>query len=223
MTQQSAPSAADVDAARLLLARLGVSAADLIAAADDHAPAPTFAEYIPIVRAAVTDGTRRVYGSYWNRIVEHWGTRRLDEPTPSEIQQLAEHIKTHVVTRRNARGGRSAAEHLIAAVRCVYRHAENDGHIPAADNPALKVTKPRRLPSTRRAVPDTRLAESITSPPRPATIQHSTHSFSDCTPKPRAVEAARSRSRPPTSTPTNASSDFTRKAKPSAGNLSPQP
>lgn len=157
--QQSAPSAADVDAARLLLARLGVSAADLLAAAEQHAPAPTFAEYVPVVRAAVADGTRRVYGSYWNRIVQHWGTRRLDEPTSSEIQQLAEHIKTHVVTRRNARGGRSAAEHFIAALRCVYRHAENDGHITAGDNPALKVAKPRRLPSTRRAVPDTRLAE----------------------------------------------------------------
>lgn len=65
----------------------------------------------------------------------------------------------HVVARRNVRGGRSAAEHLIAALRCVYRHAENDGHIKTADNPALKVAKPRRLPSTRRAVPDTRLAE----------------------------------------------------------------
>jgi integrase len=158
-TQQSAPSAADIDAARLLLARLGVSPADLTAAAQDRAPAPTFAEYIPVVRTAVADGTRRVYGSYWNRIVEHWGARRLDEPTPSEIQQLAEHVKTHVVSRRNARGGRSAAEHLIAALRCVYRHAENDGHMKVGDNPALKVAKPRRLPSTRRAVPDTRLAE----------------------------------------------------------------
>jgi integrase len=158
-THQSAPSSADIDVARVLLARLGVSPADLLAAAQERIPAPTFAEYIPVVRAAVTDGSRRVYGSYWNRIVELWGTRRLTEPTPSEISQLAEHIKTHVVTRRNARGGRSAAEHLIAALRSVYRHAENDGHITAADNPALKVSKPRRLPSTRRAVPDTRLAE----------------------------------------------------------------
>jgi integrase/recombinase XerC len=157
--QQSTPSAADLDAVRLLLARLGVSAADLMAATEERNPAPTFAEYIPVVRAAVPDGTRRVYGSYWNRIMEHWGSRRLDEPTTTEIQQFAEHVKTHVVSRRNARGGRSAAEHLIAALRCIYRHAENDGHITRADNPALKVAKPRRMPSTRRAVPDTRLAE----------------------------------------------------------------
>ena len=64
-----------------------------------------------------------------------------------------------MVARRNARGGRSAAAHLIAALRCVYRHAENDGYIQSADNPALKVAKLRRLPSTRRAVPDTRLAD----------------------------------------------------------------
>ena len=117
------------------------------------------ATYVPVVSAAVGQGTRHVYGSYWNRIVAHWGTRRLDEPTPSQIAQLAEHIKTHVITRRNARGGRSAAEHFITALRCIYRHAENDGHIEPGSNPALKVSKPRRLPSTRRAVPGTRLAE----------------------------------------------------------------
>lgn len=115
----SAPTAVEIAAARLLLARLGVSAADLLAVAEERPLAPTLATYVPVVSAAVGEGTRRVYGSYWNRIVEHWGIRRLDEPTPSEIQQLAEHIKTHVVTRRNARGGRSAAEHFITALRCI--------------------------------------------------------------------------------------------------------
>jgi hypothetical protein len=49
---------------------------------------PTFAEYVPVVSAAVTDGTRRAYGTYWNRVTEQWGDRHLDEPTPSEIRQL---------------------------------------------------------------------------------------------------------------------------------------
>ncbi|MFF5075302.1 tyrosine-type recombinase/integrase [Micromonospora olivasterospora] len=150
---------AELDAARLLLARMGISPADLVQAAAERPPAPTFAEYVPVVSAAVTAGTRRAYGSYWNRVLEHWGQRRLDEPTPSEIEQLAEYVKTHVVARRNARGGRSAAEHLIAALRCLYKRAVADGFIAAADNPALKVAKPRRLPSTRRAVADSRLAE----------------------------------------------------------------
>jgi hypothetical protein len=86
---------------------------------------PTFAEYIPIVSAAVTDGTRRVYGTYWNRIDEHWGHRHLDEPTPSEIKQLVEHVKVNVVTRRNARGGRSAGEHP-------GDHPPGPGVLPAA-------------------------------------------------------------------------------------------
>ena len=63
VTPHSAPSTADLDAARLLLARLGVSPADLLTATTQRAPAPTFAEYIPVVREAVGAGTRRVYGS----------------------------------------------------------------------------------------------------------------------------------------------------------------
>jgi integrase len=77
----------------------------------------------------------------------------------SEVKQLAEHVRTHVVVRRNARGGRSAVENFITALRCLYNHAVADGHVIEADNPARKVDKPRRLTNTRRAVPDTRLAE----------------------------------------------------------------
>jgi hypothetical protein len=148
-----------VEAALVLLERTGLSPADLVAAPKDRAVVPTFAEYVPVVSAAVSAGTRRAYGSYWNRIVEHWGARRLDEPTSSDIRQLMTWVKTHVVTRRNARGGRSAQEHLVAALRCLYRRAVEDGLISEADDPARKVAKPRRLPSTRRAVPETRLAE----------------------------------------------------------------
>ncbi len=69
------------------------------------------------------------------------------------------HVRASAVRRRNARGGRGAAENLIAALGCLYKHAEDDGLIEERDNPARKVPKPRRLPSTRRAVADTRLAE----------------------------------------------------------------
>jgi len=133
--------------------------ADLAAVPQPCKPVPTFAEYVPVVSAAVSGGTRRAYGSYWNRVIEQWGGRRMDEPSPSEIRQLMAYVKTHVVARRNARGGRSAKEHLVAALRCLYRRAVDHGLIAEADNPARKVAKPRRLPSTRRAVPDARLAE----------------------------------------------------------------
>jgi integrase len=160
-------SAAELAAARLMLSRMGISPGELLDPTKEDVPVgvtaasavPTFAEYIPIVAAAVSPGTRRVYGTYWDRVLAQWAARRLNEPTPSQIMSLVDHVKTHTVTRRNARGGRSAAEHLIGALRCLYRHAERDGLITETDNPARKVAKPRRLPSNRRAVPDTRLAE----------------------------------------------------------------
>src|ERR1035437_242311 len=148
-----------VEAALVLLERMGLSPADLATVPQDQKPVPTFAEYVPVVSAAVSAGTRRAYGSYWNRVLEHWGDRRLDEPSPSEIRQLMTHVKTHVVARRNARGGRSAEEHLVAALRCLYGRAVEAGLTGEADTPAGKVAKPRRLPTTRRALPDNRLAQ----------------------------------------------------------------
>ena len=162
MTSPNSPAGsqqAAVDAALVVLKSMGLSPGDLPASPRDRAAVPTFAAYVPVVSATVTVGTRKAYGSYWNRIVEQWGTRRLDEPTPSEIKQLVAYVRANVVPRRNARGGRSAAENLIAALRCLYKRAEDDGFIDERDNPARKVAKPRRLPSTRRAVADTRLAE----------------------------------------------------------------
>jgi integrase/recombinase XerC len=195
---------AAVEAALVLLERMGLSPADLVAAPRDRTLVPTFAEYVPVVSAAVTAGTRRAYGSYWNRIVEHWGDRRLDEPTPSEIRQLMTWIKTHVVARRNARGGRSAQEHLVAALRCLYRRAVEDGLITEADDPARKVAKPRRLPSTRRAVPETRLAEINLVAATTGTIWSWTRCRCGCTPRSRAAAVARWPCARPTWTRTSA-------------------
>jgi integrase len=92
-------------------------------------------------------------------VARAWGGRRIDEPRPSEIEQLRAQVQAAAVARRNARGGRSAAEHLVAALRCLYRRAVADGHLDAADDPAVKVGKPRRLPTPRRAIGQARLAE----------------------------------------------------------------
>jgi hypothetical protein len=56
-----------VEAALVLLERMGLSPADLAAVPPPRTPVPTFAAYVPVVSAAVSDGTRRAYGSYWNR------------------------------------------------------------------------------------------------------------------------------------------------------------
>jgi site-specific recombinase XerD len=157
----SATTAADVEAARILLARLGLTPEQLATAAAKRRPMPTFSEYIERVSEAVEAGTRRVYDTYWRRVAEVWGDRSLDEPTPMEIRQLAQRMRGQVVVRRNARDGRTAAEHLIGALRCLYRYAVADGLIAEADNPAKRVAKPRRLASTRRALHDAQLADII--------------------------------------------------------------
>ena len=119
-------------------------------------------------------------------------------------------VKTHVVRRRNARGGRSAEEHLVAALRCLYHRAVDDGLIAEADNPARKVAKPRRLPSTRRAVPDNRLAEinqaaaTTGDDPELDTLLQRLHTCCGCTPRPPAAAAAPSPCARPISTPTSA-------------------
>ena len=158
-TSPAASQQAAVDAALLVLKSMGLSPADLTAAPASRPPVPTFAEYVPVVAATVTPGTLRAYRPYWRRTVERWGGRRLDEPTPSEIKQLVAYVKANAVPRRNSRGGHNAAENLISALRCLYQRAVDDGLIDEKDNPARKVAKPRRLPSTRRALDDARLAE----------------------------------------------------------------
>src|SRR3954451_9955901 len=156
-------STAELEAARLLLDRLGIRPEQLIGV-----PGPVAARAIPSVRHyldqvadAVSPATRQVYGPYWRRIASEWGDRRIDDITPIEIKQLAERVRADVVVRRNSRGGRSAAEHLVSAMRCLYRHAVSDGLLAELDNPAVRVPKPRRLASTRRALPDTGLAEIL--------------------------------------------------------------
>lgn len=153
----------EFEAARLLLSRLGVTLEQLVDSRDGGRPVPTFAEYIERVSEAVPAATRQVYGTYWARTRKVWGERRLDEPTALEIRQLVEQTRAAVVVRRNSRGGLAAAEHLIGALRCLYRHAVADGLISEHDNPALRVAKPRRLPSTRRALSDAMLAQINTT------------------------------------------------------------
>lgn len=118
------------------------------------------------------------------------------------MKHLVEHVKLTLVARRNACGGRSAGEHLIAALRCIYLHAEQDGLVTPGDNPASKVAKPRRLASTRRAVPTLCSPMSTTSRPLPEMTRPWTPSCSACISRRRAVGAARWRCDPSTLDPT---------------------
>jgi hypothetical protein len=66
----AASQQAVVKAALVLLERMGLTPADLAAVPQHRPEVPTFAEYVPVVSAAVSAGTRLAYGSYWNRVIE---------------------------------------------------------------------------------------------------------------------------------------------------------
>ena len=78
----------------------------------------------------------------------------------------------------------------MAALRCLYQRAVEDGLIAEATNPARKVAKPRRLPSTRRAVPDTGLAQISETAAAMAMTELDTPPRCGCTPRPPAWRLA---------------------------------
>ena len=62
--QAGASRQAVVEAALVLLERMGLTPADLAAVPQHRPEVPAFGEYVPVV-TAVSAGTRRAYGSYW--------------------------------------------------------------------------------------------------------------------------------------------------------------
>jgi site-specific recombinase XerD len=137
--------------ARDLLTQLGVTLADL---QHDKAPTsamPTLADYLPRVIAAAGPGANRTYGSYWTRMAAAWGARPLDRSSASDIEAMQHQMAATARSRRNSRHGRHAGEH-VAAARALYHRAIADGLIEPGASPAHRVAKPRRLPSTRRAL-----------------------------------------------------------------------
>jgi integrase/recombinase XerC len=155
------PDRGTLDAARMLLERLGVTPEDLLAEPAAESKAPTFAEFMPTVTATLSPGSQRVYGTYLNRAVDAWGDRPLDTIVPSDIAMLAQRIRVERIVRRTDRGGSGAVEHLVGALRYFYKCAVNDKHLTDSRNPAKQVPKPRRKPSTRRGLPDEQVAELV--------------------------------------------------------------
>jgi hypothetical protein len=155
-----------VTAARLLLDQLGLTPDDL------HwtpVEAPTFAEYLPVVRAAAGSGAKRTYGSYWDRIHSAYATRHLDQVAATDIEILMRETMANTVPRRNSRGGTSAGEHLLAAMRAIYARAIADKLVHPRCNPAAAVPKPHRPANNRRALSTPNSPRSTTPPPPPAT------------------------------------------------------
>ncbi|RJQ84684.1 tyrosine-type recombinase/integrase [Amycolatopsis panacis] len=142
---------ARVAAARRILTQLGVDVVDL--QDQDAGPnVPTLADYLPHVIAAAGPGANRTYGTYWTRMLTTWGSRRLDQIAASDIEAMQRDMTATARSRRNSRHGRHAGEHVVAAARAIYNRAIADGLIASTASPAHRVAKPRRLPSTRRAL-----------------------------------------------------------------------
>ncbi|GGN37625.1 integrase [Actinoplanes campanulatus] len=133
--------------ARAMLARFGLNLTG------PPTRSPTVREYLPHVYAAASPGCTRTYGTYWTRMVELWGDRRVDSIRATDVEALQRDCIAHSTRRRrNYRGGRHAGETCNAAARAFFRRAEADGLIPTGSSPAHQVLKPRRLPTTRRAL-----------------------------------------------------------------------
>src|ERR1700729_1488694 len=86
--------------------KITTSTAFLGCASAQQPALPRFADYVPRVAQAVSPSTRRVYSTYWNRVIAEWGPLPITAVTPLEIIEHAEQVKLTVVKRRNARGGR---------------------------------------------------------------------------------------------------------------------
>jgi hypothetical protein len=185
------PRQAELDAARLLLDRMGITAADLLAAPRQRPPLPTFADYIPQVRDAVSTGTSRVYGSYWNRILDRWGTRRLDEITPTDIKQLVEHTKTHVVARRNARGGAAPANTSSPPVAVSTATPRTTGSSTRPRTRRARSPSHADCPAPVGPCPTSDSRKSTKQQRPQATTPPSTPCFYGCTSRPPAAAEAR--------------------------------
>jgi hypothetical protein len=185
-----------VAAARDLLARLGVTVNDLAGQADVPPVAPTVGEYLPKVIAAAGPGAARTYGPYWARMAVAWGNRPLDTIAATDVEALQRACAGTAVARRNGRGGRHAGEHVIAAARALFNRAVADGLIAIGSSPAHQVSKPRRLPSTRRALTPGELAAINAAARESGNDVVLDALFCGCTPRRRAAAVARWRARP---------------------------
>ncbi|MER7007785.1 tyrosine-type recombinase/integrase [Dactylosporangium sp. NPDC000555] len=146
-----------LDAAWTALAELGITLDDL--QQDARPPQPTVEAYLPKVVAAAGPGSRRAYRTYWTRMAMTWRNRPIDTITATEVQAMQVQAAEHATARRNHRDGRYAGEIFLAAARAFYNRTIADNLINATDSPAHQIGKPRRLPSTRRALTYTELAD----------------------------------------------------------------
>ena len=138
-------SASDIAAARLLLQKMGIDPADSLQDPAGTSEIPTFADYIPRVSQAVSDGTRRVYSTYWNRVVEAWGpeTHHLGVPSREGPAHKHEGPRAHHprVRQNGGDGAQRPRRQRAAAVRVPSRVRRRRARHPCVvQGPVIRAT-----------------------------------------------------------------------------------
>jgi integrase/recombinase XerC len=116
---------------------------------------PSVSEYIALIRPGLRPSTEVSWGRYLTLMSERLAERDMNDISPTDIHDLAEHARLTAVTRRGGTG-RSAAEHTIAAARLVWRRAVQDAVVQR--NVALMVAKPRRVENVRTGLSERQVA-----------------------------------------------------------------
>lgn len=136
---------------------MGITLDELTAASTSSRPegSTTVSDFLPAVEAATTDGAKLTYRPYWRLLVARLGDRPVSAIRATDLQALALDAQRLAKRRSNTRGGTSARENCVGALRAFFRLAVEDGIID--ENPADKVKKPRRPASRRRGFTDEEL------------------------------------------------------------------
>lgn len=138
----------------------GISAQDLydhMAAAARVGPMPTVREFLPVVEAATSTKSTATYRTYWNKLVDALGDRRLDEVRTSDIARFAKNCKETAIQRSTSIGGTGAQTNAVTTARAFFKLAVDDRLISV--NPALAVPKPKKNSKVRWALDVTQLHE----------------------------------------------------------------
>jgi integrase len=139
---------------------LGLDLADLIAA--DTAGAhrmPNVRTYIEVIAPTFTSATAATYRPYWRLAAARLGERRLVDITVQDLVAVVDDAVARAQRCRPDSTGRASRESCVAALRALFRRANDAGLITV--NPAAALIKPRRVPRRRRALDDHELAEVV--------------------------------------------------------------
>lgn len=139
-------------ALRAVAAHFAATQEDLqrIALTLEASPVPLLGSFVAEVLDLLTGRTLDTYRHHLERLVEKFGTRRLDEVTPLELEKTALDVRAEARSKSASRHGFGAQETFVNATRFLFTCAVKAGHLRAS--PAIGLTRPRRRRSARRAL-----------------------------------------------------------------------